>query len=118
MLDWLRKVFSYKTVDLEAKLRPTPECTFGGSGEVEVEVWSDGNASIEAELKNSGVPAGTELELICANARIMNLAVTGGYAKQTLTFSEPRKPPRIEAGDTAELRLDGRVMYNGTFRLD
>jgi len=36
MLDFLKKAFRMKTREFEAKLRPTPECTFGGVGEIEV----------------------------------------------------------------------------------
>ncbi len=45
MLDALKKLFRVRTLDLEAKLRPTEICTFGGVGEVEIEVWSDGTRS-------------------------------------------------------------------------
>jgi len=58
MLEFLKKMFRFKKLDPEAKLQPTPECTFGGVGEVEVEVWSDGTASVELSLEHSGAPNG------------------------------------------------------------
>ena len=118
MLDALKKLFRYKRIDLEAKMRPTPECTFGGVGEVEFELWSDGAAALEASLKQSGVPNGSDLEVFCGGRSISVLPVAGGYAKVYLTFAENQTPPAISAGDEAEMRLDGVVMYKGTFRRD
>ena len=118
MLDFLKKLVRFKRVDLESKLRPTPECTFGGIGEVEVEIWSDGTASLEASLKHSSVPNGSDLDIYWSGSKLITLPVAGGFAKQVLIFSEDQSVPEIKAGDEAELRLGDQVLYRGSFRRD
>ena len=76
MFEALKKLLRYKRSEVEASLNPTPECAWGGVGEVEVEVWSDGGVSIEASIKHSGAPDGTELEVYCSGNHVPGLRGT------------------------------------------
>lgn len=118
MFDALKKLFRFKRSEVEAKLSPTPECTWGGVGEVEVEHWSDGGVSIEASIKHSGVPDGTELEVWCAGNRITSLLVARGYAKAYVNSGAATQSPVVGIGDEAEFRHAGSTLYRGTFRRD
>lgn len=118
MFEALKKLFRYKRSEVEAHLNPTPECTWGGVGEIEVEVWSDGTVQIEASIKHSGVPDGTELEVCCSGNRVTTLLVNGGYAKVYVSSGDGSPLPEVGIGDDGELRHDGKTLYRGQFRRD
>ncbi len=118
MLDFLKKIFRFKTKELEANLQPAPGSSHGGRAEVEVEFWSDGEMQIEASVKHSGLPDGTKLDVNCGGRTVATLTVMGGYAKQMVKPSPMSQPPAIDVGDQADMSSNGTVIYSGTFRRD
>ncbi|MDH3583301.1 MAG: hypothetical protein OER86_03720 [Phycisphaerae bacterium] len=120
MLNLLKKIFRIKLRELEAKLDPTPDCTHGGRGEVEIESWSDGSVGLEVSIKHTGLPDGTQLEVICGGEAVSAITVRGGYAKEKITFTpEDQTTLRdCKSGDEAEMQQDGQALYRGTFRRD
>lgn len=117
MFSFLSKIFRVKQKEVEAKLLPTPQCTYGGVGEVEIETWSGGSVKLEASLKHSGLPDGATIAVHLAGRQILTLQIAGGYAKQYMQ-SEERAIPDINIGDLAEMKYNSQVLYRGQFRPD
>ena len=118
MLSFLKKVFRIKTSELEAKLHPVPECTYGGVGEIELETWNDGTASLEASIKHAGIPQGTVIEFYWSGQQLASLNPAGGYGKTRVQYTEMQMPPQVQVGDEAEIRVGGQTLYRGQFRPD
>ena len=116
MFGFLSKLFRLKTKELEAKLQPTNDCSFGGVGEIELKVYNDNSAEIELSLKHSGVKDGAKLEFYSAGVVLGNVVSKGGYAKVYKKIAKLNFD--ISVGSSAELRVDGKVLYYGQFRLD
>ncbi|NND65525.1 MAG: hypothetical protein HKM24_06140, partial [Gammaproteobacteria bacterium] len=96
MLDLLKKIFRYKKQDLEANLQPTSSCTFGGIGEVEYELWSDKTATVEASIKHSSIPDGSQIDVQCRGQKITSIMVNGGFAKQAFKSDNIRSLPLLK----------------------
>lgn len=118
MFGFLKTIINVEIKDVEAKLMPTPECVYGGIGEVEMEVFSAGNAKIECEIKHSGIPDGTQVDVVVGGNTIATLMMQGGRAKARLAFAEGDSIPQADIGDTAEMEINGQVCYRGTFCRD
>lgn len=118
MFNFLSKLFTVKRKELEARLLPTPECTFGGVGEVEVETWSDGSISLEASLKYTGFPDGTEAEFWFGGKKVLSVLLSGGYGKEMLRSADGNAIPAVHTGDPAEIRCQNQLLYRGYFRPD
>ena len=118
MFKFLAKIFRTKQQELEAKLHPTPQCQFGGVGEVEIEFWSDGVSKLEASVKHTGIPDGAELDVCIRGDKVLSLIVNQGYAKQWLNSGHGVAIPAVRIGDQAQLRYQGTVLYQGQFRPD
>lgn len=118
MFEFLKKMFRVKRSEIEATLAPTPECAWGGVGEIEIETWSDGAVQVEASIKHAGAPEGTALEVYGAGRRLAELTVRGGYAKAHLSLTADALAAPIVSGDEAEFRSGGSTMYRGAFRPD
>ena len=116
MLRFFSKFFRIKTKELEAKLLPTAECSFGGVGEIELNFFNDGEIRTELSLKHSGVPDSTNLEFFCDGVLIGTTEVSGGYAKKYETISN--RNIKADVGSIAELKINGAVLYKGQFRPD
>lgn len=116
MLGFLKKLFVVQTSEFEAKLRPTPECTFGGVGEIEVSMFSDGKIQLELSLKHSGAPDGARLDFYSGAELLGTVTVKGGYAKSYDKLLD--RTLDISNGSPAELRMDGVTLYQGEFRPD
>lgn len=118
MFEVLRRAFRTKRSEVEATLGPTPECAWGGVGGIEVETWSDGAVRIEASIKHSGAPDGTDLDVYGAGHRLTALTVRSGYAKANVSLGADALAAPIISGDEAEFRSGGRTLYRGAFRPD
>ena len=118
MFNFLAKFFRSKRGEVEAKLYPTPECQFGGVGEVEIETWSDGAVELEVSIKHTGIPDGTKLDVCFGGRKVLSLVVAQGYAKQWLKSSPQVVIPAINIGDEAEIQYQGNTLYRGQFRPD
>ena len=116
MIGFLKKFFVIKTSEFEAKLRPTPECTFGGVGEIEVSMFSDERIQLELSLKHSGVPDGARLDFYSGRELLGTVSAQGGYAKSYDKIMD--RTLDIANGSPAELRIDGVTLYRGEFRPD
>lgn len=118
MLEFIKKLFKTKRKELEAKLQPTPDTSFGGSGEVEIDTWSDESVTFEVEIKGSTIPDGTILDVYCRGVRVTSFPVQGGYAKRVLKPSAGAAARHLKVGDPAEFHVNGAVCYRGQFRPD
>ena len=118
MFEFLKTIINIQVKDIEAKLLPTAECLYGGKGEVELEVFSAGNARAEFEIKHSSIPDGTLVDVIVGGNNIATLVIQSGRAKEYLTYSEGDNIPQAEIGDAAEMVINGQVCYRGTFYRD
>jgi hypothetical protein len=116
MVTFLKKFFRFKTKEVEAKLRPTAGCTFGGVGEIELGWFTDGSVKAELELKHSSVPDGSEVEFMADGRRLGAAIVQRGFAKAYETLSA--ESFTVKEGSKAELRLNGDTVYEGFFRPD
>lgn len=116
MFGFFKTIFKHKTKELEAKLLPTAECTYGGVGEIEISFYSDGEIKLELSLKHSGVPNQSRLEFYSGNDLLGTAEINGGYAKNYVTLSN--RTVDISIGSIAELRINGTTLYGGKFRPD
>jgi hypothetical protein len=116
MLRLLSKFFRIKTKELEAKLFPTPDCSFGGLAEIEAKLFGDNSAELKLSLKHSGVRDGSNLEFYSSGVNLGSAECKGGYAK--IYKKVDGLNSKISLGSKAELRIDGKVLYTGEFRPD
>lgn len=121
MFEFLRKLFGgggCRKVELEADLVPAAGCTFGGKAEVEVKRYPCGTVKVEAEIKHSGMPDGSAVEVIVGGRSVMTLTVQSGFAKQEIRFGPEQAMEVPAVGDAVEMRLGGAGVYEGVFRRD
>ncbi|MGI9519128.1 MAG: hypothetical protein ACR2NP_18900, partial [Pirellulaceae bacterium] len=111
VLNFLKSLVNVQTLDLEAKLFPAPSCAWGGKGEVELEAFHNGNARMEVEIKHSGIPDGTSVELVSNGSVIATVTPIGGFIKERYEFSELEPHPEFAEGDLVEMRIGGQVCY-------
>ena len=118
MLNFLKSLVNAQVLDVEAKLFPSPGCTFGGKCEVELEVFHAGNARMEIEIKHTGIPDGTPVEVVAGGMTIATVQPVGGFAKEYLEYAEHQVHPELAVGDLVEMRIAGQTCYSGTCRKD
>ena len=118
MFSFLKSIISYQVIDLEAKLMPTPDCSFGGKGEVELEVFSSGNARMEIDIKHTVIPDGTPVDFVYNGSTFATVTPFRGYARERFSFGEQQVYPEFAEGDTVEMRIAGQTCYTGTFYRD
>jgi hypothetical protein len=117
MFGFLAKLFRTKK-EIEAKMFPAAGVTYGGKGEVEIDLWSDGEAKVEAELKYTSIPDGSQVEVVCAGQTILMMATTNGFAKFEQRFQVGQDLPEIKIGDQCEFHINGSLAYQGQFKRD
>ena len=119
MFEFLKTIIDYEIKDIEAKLSPTPGCLYGGIGEVELEVYSSGKANLECKIKHSGIPDGTEVNVVINGYIVDTLTMHGGRAQNHRTFSADAPTSlQAEVGNTVEMEINGQICYRGTFYRD
>ncbi|MCO6430804.1 MAG: hypothetical protein J5J00_08075 [Deltaproteobacteria bacterium] len=118
MLGFLKKILRVKLEELEAKLLPTQQCSFGGAGEIEVKSYSDGSVMLELSLKHTGIASGQKAEFYCSGELVGSAIVQNGYAKNFIRLEPGARKPMMTVGSTAEIRVGGTILYCGTFRPD
>lgn len=116
MIGFLKKILRFKSQELEATLRPTAACSYGGVGEVELEWYSDGRVCAELTLKHAGIPDGSTVEFYCDGRRVGVAVMQGSFARGYETLDAAAFT--VKSGAVAEIRLDGVVLYTGQFRPD
>ena len=118
MFDFLRKLFAaHVKTEWEADLHPTPECGDGGKAEIEIEIQSNQPTKVEAAVKYSSIPDGSELEVHFGGECVMSFNVYNGYAKKK-ELLDAAVVPMIQAGDEAQICFQGVILYRGQFRRD
>lgn len=121
MFGFLKSIVRTKVVDMEAKLFPTEACTFGGQGEIELEIFSDGQGKIEFELEYSNAPAGSIVTVFVAGAHVGEFVTSApGQKTKEVVWLNDSVPaiPQVQIGDPAEMQIDGQICYVGQFRRD
>ena len=120
MFGFLKTIVRSKVLDMEAKLFPTEACTWGGQGEIEVELFSDGQGKIEFELEYSSLPPGSIVTVFVAGIHVGEFITSQGKkSKEVIFLNDSVRPiPQIEIGDPAEMLIDNEVCYRGQFRRD
>ena len=118
MFGFLKNVISYEIKDIEAKCLPTPDCFYGGVGEIELEVFSSGNANLECKIKHSGIPDGTDVDVVVGGNNVATFTMQGGRARCQVSYTDGQIIPHAEIGDTAEMEINGQVCYRGVFQRD
>lgn len=118
MFNFLKSIVTYKVKDIEAKLFPAPGCTYGGKGEVEFEVNSNGVAELEVELKHTGIPNGCIVDVVANGMTLASVSPMNGFIKQHFEFNEIDQQSTLESGDIIEMKIDGQTLYSGSFQRD
>ena len=118
---WLMARVSRKIVeDYEAKLGPTNANDFArtGRGEVERELFSDGDAELELKFNGTNIPDGSLVTLLINGSKVEDFEVRRGAVYEKINSKSGATVPPINAGDTAEIVFDGTPILAGTFYLD
>ena len=106
--------------DYEAKLGPTNANEYAklGRGEVERELFGDGNIELEIKFNGTNIPDGSLVTLIINGSRIEDFKVRRGSVYEKINSKSGATIPPVKAGDTAEIMFDGTSILAGTFYLD
>ncbi|MEE4270712.1 MAG: hypothetical protein V2I67_03500 [Thermoanaerobaculales bacterium] len=115
-----------KSVDLEAKLfdpkkRGCMAVLVGPRkvGEIDYEVHHDGNRRMKIGLRGARVPeTAARVEIFVNGAAAAALSAEGGRGYVRLDSARGDQVLEVELGDTAEARVGGAVIGEGTFRRD
>jgi hypothetical protein len=120
MFGFLKNIVRTKVVDMEAKLFPAEGCTWGGQGEIELEIFSDGQGKIEFELEYSSVPPGSIVTVFVAGTHVGEFVTSPGQKSKEVVWLNNSIPaiPQVQIGDPAEMQIDGQICYVGQFRRD
>ena len=106
--------------DFEADLDPTNlnEYSKSGRGEVERELYSDGNASLKLRFSGTLLPEGSMVTLVINGYKIDEFQVFEGRVYQKIETSSGRTIPSVKAGDSVEVIFDDTAILTGTFYQD
>ena len=118
MLRFFSKMFRFKVREYEAKLLPTPNCRYGGRGEIEINCYSDGSATFELSLKHSSVPDGERIEFYCLGSIIDSAISQRGYVKKHIRFNNISDVQDQLLHSEAEIQIRGTALYRGSFHFD
>lgn len=120
MFDFLKSIVKVnrKIKDIQAKLFPVAGCVYAGCGEIEFEAREDGYANVEIELKKTNVPVGTVVEVICGDVYLGEIQIAGNWNKKRIGFGPDETLPQLEAGQIAEMIIDGKSCFTGIFHND
>jgi hypothetical protein len=114
-MGWFRKV-----IELEATLYVVPRGWLFNfpKGEVEYEVFEDGEKKLEVKLFGVKVPQGALVALATNSGTVCEIALQGGRGYARLTSQEGDPIPNLEAGNELEIYYQGRVILSGKLRQD
>ena len=118
MFSFLKSLVNVQVIDLEAKLFPTPDCNFGGKGEVELEVFKAGHAKMEIDIKHTVIPDGTPVDFVANGLVFATITPFRGYASERFSFDETQSYPEFAEGDIVEMQVAGQTCYTGMFQRD
>lgn len=106
--------------DFEAKLIPTNENEFAksGRGEVERELYSDGNAELKLQFSGTNIPDGSSVNLHINGNIVKDYKVNKGRVYEKINTKSGATVPTVKAGDEAEVIYNGQTVLSGTFYPD
>ena len=104
----------------EAKLSPTNANDFAisGGGEVERELYGDGNAELKLQFTGTKIPDGSIVSLIINGSKVGDFQVSRGAVYEKIKTQTGATVHSVKAGDTVEVVFDGTSVLSGTFYLD
>jgi hypothetical protein len=85
-------------------------------GEIEVSTYDDGDRQMEVEIDKLNVPSGATVSAIVDGTIVCKLQVNRG--RLVLRSSRGDTVPAVGNGSVAEIRYNGEVVLQGTFRRD
>lgn len=106
--------------DFEADLFPTNLNDFAraGKGEVERELYADGNSELKLQFNRTNLPEGATVSLIINGTKTGDFEVSKGRVYKKINTQSGQTVPNVKEGDMAEVEHDGTVILSGTFYLD
>lgn len=106
--------------DFEADLNPTNlnEYAQSGRGEVERELFSDGNAELKLRFSGTNLPEGCTVTLVINGSKIGDFQVFEGRVNEKIETRSGRTVPSVKAGDTVEVLYGSTAVLSGTFYHD
>lgn len=115
-------VLGFRRVESEFEARLTPVAgrppASGAEGKVERKRYADGAERLKLRCKGIGLPDGSRLSLMIAGRAVAEVEVRGGRVRLDIDNAAKHAIPEVEAGDFAELCVDGKSIVQGGFRRD
>ena len=105
----------YTSVDVPKLLAPLFRSK---GGEIEVSTYDDGERRMEVEIDKLSVPDGSTVSAIVDGNVVCELQVNRGRGRLVLRSSRGDTVPAVGGGGVAEIRYNGEVLLQGTFRRD
>ncbi len=108
------------TEDFEAKLAPTNANEFAraGRGEVERELYSDGNAELKLAFSRTNIPDGSMVKLLINGDFVKDYQVNDGRVYEKINTKSGMNVPSVKVGDKAEVIYNDTPVLYGEFYLD
>jgi len=106
--------------DFEAKLKPTNINQFAqsGHGEVERELYGDGNAALKFYFSGTNLPEGSTVSLLINGFKIGDFLVSEGRVYEKIETKSGLTVPSVKTGDNVEVTYDESPVLSGTFYQD
>ena len=106
--------------DFEAELDPTNlnDYARSGRGEVERELYSDGNAALKLRFSGTLLPEGSTVSLVINGYKIDDFQVFEGRVYEKIETSSGRTIPSVKTGDRVEVLFENTAILAGTFYQD
>jgi hypothetical protein len=123
MATWRREVEEYEA-DLYEVREPTLLSKLLGlflqtkHGELETKTYDNGEKEMEIKLHGVNVPDGSTVSAVVDGIAIRELRVSRGYVRLFLATAQGDTVPNVRSGSITEIRYQGVVLLQGTFRPD
>jgi len=86
-----------------------------GRGEVERELYADGNAELKLQFSRTNLPEGAIVSLLINGRKTGDFQVSKGRVYKKINTQSGQTGPSVKAGDTAEVIYNGTAILSGTF---
>jgi hypothetical protein len=112
--------FRRRNYELEADLYkvPTPWLLRREMGELERTSYVDGEERLKISFRGIDAPDGATVEVVIDGATVAELTLERGRARRILSSNDGDTLPEVKAGQEAEIRLLGRAVLAGVFKVD
>ena len=87
-------------------------------GEIEIKRYDDGEQRMEIELKGVKAPDRARLSVVIDGRVERDVEVQRGFSRVRLSSLEGESIPNVQNGSTVEIRYQGEVLLEGTFKPD